>query len=239
MEHHHFVQPVHEFRRKLPSRRFHRRPFDFLSSPAAGLSFGWMKPIPPSINSVISPPPRFEVRKITVCDKSTRRLSPRRQRGFVQHAQQQLPQRVRRFLNFVKQQKAQLQLVRMICRQRFLRDQRMSFPVPQIARRRTNQFRNFMRVLEFRAVHFDNRACIAKQNLRSRFHDARLARTRRSQETADCPLAVPASSIPRRTLDTGPPAPEPLPLVRRSSPAKDPSKSRRVVAADGWDQVAV
>src|SRR6266568_3361177 len=35
-----------------------------------------MNPIPPSINSVIAPPPRFDVRKITVCDKSTLRLSP-------------------------------------------------------------------------------------------------------------------------------------------------------------------
>src|SRR6266852_6102330 len=32
--------------------------------------------MPPVINSVISPPPRFEVKKITVCDKSTFRLSP-------------------------------------------------------------------------------------------------------------------------------------------------------------------
>ena len=28
VEHHHFVQPVHEFRRKLPSRGFHRCPFN-------------------------------------------------------------------------------------------------------------------------------------------------------------------------------------------------------------------
>src|SRR5207244_13213604 len=31
---------------------------------------------PPVISSVISPPPRFEVRKIIVADRSTRRLSP-------------------------------------------------------------------------------------------------------------------------------------------------------------------
>src|SRR5438034_5721174 len=35
-----------------------------------------MNPYPPPINSVISPPPKFDVRNITVCDKSTRRLSP-------------------------------------------------------------------------------------------------------------------------------------------------------------------
>ena len=28
MEDHHLVQPVHEFRRKLPARRFHCRPLD-------------------------------------------------------------------------------------------------------------------------------------------------------------------------------------------------------------------
>src|SRR5580700_2175426 len=33
-------------------------------------------PIPPVISSVISPPPRFDVMKIIVCDRSTRRLSP-------------------------------------------------------------------------------------------------------------------------------------------------------------------
>src|SRR6266446_4097902 len=33
--------------------------------------------MPPCINSVISPPPRLDVRKITVCERSTRRLSPR------------------------------------------------------------------------------------------------------------------------------------------------------------------
>src|SRR6266478_5343487 len=48
----------------------------FWSSPASGISMGCTKPIPPCISSVISPPPRLEVRKITVCDRSTRRLSP-------------------------------------------------------------------------------------------------------------------------------------------------------------------
>src|SRR5271165_2582848 len=49
----------------------------FSFNPLAGMSFGRMKPIPPCINSVISPPPRFEVRKITVCDRATLRLSPK------------------------------------------------------------------------------------------------------------------------------------------------------------------
>ncbi len=40
------------------------------------LSAGCTKPRPPVISSVISPPPRFEVRKIIVAERSTRRLSP-------------------------------------------------------------------------------------------------------------------------------------------------------------------
>ena len=48
----------------------------FTSSLSSVLSVGCTNPIPPVINSVISPPPRFDVRKIIVCDRSTRRLSP-------------------------------------------------------------------------------------------------------------------------------------------------------------------
>ena len=105
-----------------------------------------------------------------------------RQRRLVQNSQQQLPQRVGRFLDFVKQQETDLQLLGVILRERFLRDQRMRLAVPQISRRRADQLRNFVRVLKFRAIHLDHRARIAKQHFRRRFHDARLARTGRSQE---------------------------------------------------------
>src|SRR3989442_11321625 len=47
-----------------------------LSSLSSPLSAGCTNPMPPVISSVISPPPRFEVRKIIVADRSTRRLSP-------------------------------------------------------------------------------------------------------------------------------------------------------------------
>src|SRR3989475_10915504 len=67
-------------------------------------------------------------------------------------------------------------------RKRFLGDQRMGFPVAQIARRRADQLGDFMRMLELRAIHLDHRACVPKENLRGRFHDARLARTGRSAE---------------------------------------------------------
>src|SRR5207245_11205314 len=76
MKHHHLVQPVHEFRRKLPLGCFRRVRSTLLSSLSSPLSAGCTNPRPPVISSVISPPPRFEVRKIIVADRSTRRLSP-------------------------------------------------------------------------------------------------------------------------------------------------------------------
>ena len=58
----------------------------------------------------------------------------------------------------------------------------MRFAVAQVARRRTDQLGNFVGVLELRAVHLDDRARIAKQDLRGGFHDARLARTSGAEE---------------------------------------------------------
>src|SRR6201987_2886123 len=70
----------------------------------------------------------------------------------------------------------------MIRGQSILSDQRMCFAVPQIPRRRTNQFGDLMRVLKLRAVHFDDRAWVPKQYFSGGFHDARLAGTRWTEE---------------------------------------------------------
>jgi len=71
MEHHYLVQPVHEFWRKLPARCLNRGALHLLVQSSDWLVLRLDETIPPCINSVISPPPRFEVKKITVCDKST------------------------------------------------------------------------------------------------------------------------------------------------------------------------
>ena len=70
----------------------------------------------------------------------------------------------------------------MILRERLLRDQRVRLAVPQISRRRANQFRYLVRVLKFRAIHLDHRARIAKQHFRRRFHYPRLSRSGRPEE---------------------------------------------------------
>src|SRR5882724_6748610 len=70
----------------------------------------------------------------------------------------------------------------MIRRQRFLRDQRVRFTMAQISWRRTNQFGDFVRVLELRAVHFDYGSWVAKQNVSPGFNDASLTGTGRPEK---------------------------------------------------------
>src|SRR5260370_42061737 len=53
----------------------------------------------------------------------------------------------------------------------------MRLAMPQISRRRANQFGNFMRVLKFRAIDLNHGARVAKEDFRSRLHNARLPRT--------------------------------------------------------------
>src|SRR5713226_2385841 len=58
----------------------------------------------------------------------------------------------------------------------------MGFAMAQVPWRRPDQLRNLMRMLEFRAIDFDHRSCVSKQNFRRRFHNARLAGPRWSQK---------------------------------------------------------
>src|SRR5207249_12137826 len=50
------------------------------------------------------------------------------------------------------------------------------FRSPQISRGRADQLGNLMRMLKFRAINLDHRTGFAKENLGSRFHNARLSR---------------------------------------------------------------
>jgi hypothetical protein len=66
--------------------------------------------------------------------------------------------------------------------QGLLRPNRVRLAVSQISRRRTDQLRDLMTVLELGAIDLNYGARIAQQALRCRFHDASLARARRSEE---------------------------------------------------------
>ena len=48
---------------------------------------------------------------MTVCDRSTRRLSPRVQSGLVEHAEEKLPEGVAGFFDFVEEQKAEFEIL--------------------------------------------------------------------------------------------------------------------------------
>src|ERR1700688_3223622 len=128
--------------------------------------------------------PRTQVRSHD--DDALRQIHPpviaQRQRRLIQNPQQELPQRIRRLLDFVKQQNRELQLLRIPLVQRFLREQRMRLPVPQISRRRSNQLRNLMRMLELRAINLDASPRVAEQRLGHRLDHSRLSRSRRPQK---------------------------------------------------------
>src|SRR5690242_14685061 len=182
MEHYHFVQPVHEFGRELPPGSLHRRPFHLFIKAACGLVFRLNK-AHATLHEL------GDLSATEVGGKEDDRLGQvhlaivaQSESGFIQHAQEQLPERVTGLLNFVKQQEAELQLVRVAGSQSLLRDQRMRFPVPQIARRRADQFSNLVRVLKLGAIDLDDRAGVPKQDFCRGFHDPCLAGARRTKE---------------------------------------------------------
>ena len=138
--------------------------------------------MPPVINSVISPPPRFDVRKIIVCDRSTRRLSPSVSVALSRIPSSNCHSASDAFSISSNSRKLSFIFSVWYLRKLFLRDQRMRLAVPQVSRRRADQLGDFVRVLELRAVHLDHRARVAEQDLRRGFHDARFARAGGSEE---------------------------------------------------------
>src|SRR5216683_1811991 len=58
----------------------------------------------------------------------------------------------------------------------------MRFAVAQVARRRANQFRDFVGVLKLRTIHLDNRAWVAEQYFGRGFHNAGFAGTGRTEK---------------------------------------------------------
>src|SRR5260370_12368033 len=83
------------------------------------------------------------------------------QSGFVQNAEQQVPQRVAGLLNFVEQHEADLHLVGVVMVEHFLAEQRMRLAVTQISGRRSHQLGNLVAVLKLGANNLAQDAGIA------------------------------------------------------------------------------
>src|SRR6266498_5390736 len=97
------------------------------------------------------------------------------ERRLVKDSEQKLPKRVGGLFDFVKQQDRQLELIRVPLIERLLREQGMGLAVPQVARRRADQFGNFVGVLELGAIDLDAGAGVSKERFREGFNNARLA----------------------------------------------------------------
>src|SRR5256712_695178 len=146
-----------------------------LSSLSSPLSAGCTNPMPPVITSVIPPPPRSEVRKIIVADRSTRRLSPSVSVALSKIPSSNCHSASEAFSISSNSRKLSFSFLGVILRQSLLRDQRVRLPVPQVPRRRANQLGNLVRVLKLGAIHPDHRPWVPEQYLRRGFHNARLS----------------------------------------------------------------
>src|SRR6185312_11916111 len=104
------------------------------------------------------------------------------ERSLVKDSEQKLPKGVGRLLDFVEQQNRHLQLVRVPLIQCLLRKQGVGLAVTQVARRRSNQFCNFMRMLEFGAIDLDAGARVPEKGLGKRFNHASFTGTGGAQK---------------------------------------------------------
>ncbi len=79
-----------------------------------------------------------------------------RQRSFVQDAEQEVPKSIAGLLDFVEEYKAQFAGLGVILAQHFLAQQWMRLAMTQVSWGRSDQLRNFMAMLEFRAIDLNN-----------------------------------------------------------------------------------
>src|SRR5271165_2118314 len=179
---HDLVDAIHELGRKLPAGGIHRGAIDLGVEFGVHIS-GLLRESQAAIDEVTHlPGAKVGGQDDYALGKVDPAIVTEGQCGLIENAEQQLPQGVGGLFNFVEQQNRQLELVGMPLAQRLLRQYRMGLTMAQIARRRADQLRDLMRMLELSGVNLDAGAWVAKQRLRHRLDDASLAGTRRSEE---------------------------------------------------------
>ena len=182
MENHNLVQAIHEFGGEFAARSFDGGAFDLFVEIGFGLVVGFDEAIAAGHEigdfhaAEVGGHENDGLRKIYAA------IVAEGQRGFIQHAEEKLPESVAGLFDFVEEQERKLELIGVGGRESFLGDQRMCFAMAEIARGRTDKLGNFVRVLEFGAVHLDDEARIAEENFRSGFDDTRFAGARGPKE---------------------------------------------------------
>ena len=113
-------------------------------------------------SAFISAAPRLLVMKIMRTGEIHSAVVAQCQRRFVQNAEQEIPEGVASFFDFVEQHQAQLHGP---CGtgSGFLAESGMGLAMSQISGRRADQLGDFMAVLELRAVDLDDRPRIPEQ----------------------------------------------------------------------------
>src|SRR6202011_4687143 len=109
--------------RKFAPRRFLRRSRNLAVQRVRGLVRRLHKPHAPAHQLGDLPAPQIRGQENPHLREIPPPVVAQGQRGFVQHAQQQLPQRIRGLFDLVEEQETKLQLLGVIFPQLFLRDQ--------------------------------------------------------------------------------------------------------------------
>src|SRR5581483_4423983 len=100
-------------------------------------------------------------------------IVPERQRRFIEDAEQQVPQRIAGLFDLIEQDEADLHRIGMILIQNFLAQQWVRLAMTEVSRRRADELRDLMAVLELAAIDFDDRARVLHEALGGGLDDAR------------------------------------------------------------------
>ena len=186
MEDHNLVQAIHEFRGKFAARGFDGGAFDLFVEIGFGLVIGFDEAVAAGHEISDFHPAEVGGHENDGLGKIDAAIVAEGERGFVQDAEEKLPESIAGLFDLVEEQEGEFELIGMRCREGFLGNQRMSFAMAEVARRRTDELGNFVGVLKFGAIDLDDQTGITEKNFRGGFDDARLCPNRWARGTADC-----------------------------------------------------
>src|ERR1700690_731454 len=136
LEHYYLVDAVHELRSKLAARGINRRARDLLVERVVDLHRFWCKTQAAIDQAVHLGCAEVRGHNDDAARKIHAAIVAERERGFGEDAKQQLPERVRGFLDLVEKQDRELQLLGVPLVERFLSQKRMRLAVAQVSGRR-------------------------------------------------------------------------------------------------------